>query len=132
MASRTISFDWTDSAAGAAWPVLVRVSGAARERAAIAYLDRHDQLCGARHFGGGHGHVDLSVRRIAIDALAFGAAAVVLAHNHPSGEAWPSRADREVTARLAHALRTLEVRLHDHWIAGARGGWWSFRAAGLL
>jgi DNA repair protein RadC len=108
------------------------VAGAAVEIAAFAYCDRTGRVLGLRHAESDCVDMaEIPVRRIAIDALAFDAAAVVMAHNHPSGEAWPSRADREVTRRIAVALGALGVRLHDHLIV-TRSTRWSFRAAGLL
>ncbi len=102
------------------------------EVAAFAYCDGAGEILGLRHARSmAVDLVELSVRRIAIDALVFDAAAMVMAHNHPSGDAWPSRADRETTRRIAMALGALGVRLHDHLVV-ARGIRWSFRAAGLL
>jgi DNA repair protein RadC len=108
------------------------VAGEQVEVAAFAYCDRAGRVLGMRHARGVAADVvDLPVRRVAIDALSLDAAVVVMAHNHPRGEAWPSRADRDATRRLADALRTFGVRLHEHLVVGA-GGAWSFRAAGLL
>lgn len=108
------------------------VAGERVEVAAFAYCDGEGQVLGLRHARGGTADaVDLPVRRVAIDALSLDAAVVVMAHNHPRGEAWPSRADRDATRRLADALRALDVRLHEHLVVGADGAW-SFRAAGLL
>lgn len=108
------------------------IAGEQAEVAAFAYCDGAGRVLGLRHVRScAMDAVDLPIRRIAIDALALDAAAVVMAHNHPSGEAWPSRADRDATRRLADALRALGVRLHEHLVVGA-GGAWSFRAAGLL
>lgn len=108
------------------------VAGEQVEVAAFAYCDRAGRVLGLRHArGAAVDAVDLPVRRVAIDALSLDAVVVVMAHNHPRGEAWPSRADREATRRLADALRTFGVRLHEHLVVGA-GGAWSFRAAGLL
>lgn len=108
------------------------VAGERIEVAAFAYCDHAGRILGLRHARSGTADtVELPVRRVAIDALSLNAAAVVMAHNHPRGEAWPSRADRDATRRLADALRGLGVRLHEHLVVGA-GGAWSFRAAGLL
>jgi len=107
------------------------VAGEQIEVAAFAYCDRAGRVLGLRHARGAADAIDLPVRRVAIDALSLDAAVVVMAHNHPHGEAWPSRADRDATRRLADALRTFGVRLHEHLVVGA-GGAWSFRAAGLL
>ncbi|MEG3181110.1 JAB domain-containing protein [Sphingomonas sp. LT1P40] len=109
------------------------VTGQRAEVAAFAWCDRAGRVLGLRHARSGLADaVDVPVRRIAIDALAFDAVAVVMAHNHPSGDAWPSRADRATTRRIAEAMQALGVRLHDHVIVGSNGARWSFRAAGLL
>jgi DNA repair protein RadC len=108
------------------------VAGERVEVAAFAYCDGEGRMLGIRHARGEAADVvDLPVRRVAIDALSLDAAVVVMAHNHPRGDALPSRADREATRRLADALRALGVRLHEHLVVG-RDEAWSFRAAGLL
>ena len=58
-------------------------------------------------------------------------AAVVLAHNHPSGDPTPSQADIEMTRQVAAAAKPLGVQVHDHLIIGRQGNS-SFRALGLL
>lgn len=109
------------------------VAGERVEVAAFAYCDGAGRVLGLRHARGSEADaIGLSVRRVAIDALSLEAAVVVMAHNHPRGEAWPSRADRDATRRLAEALRALDVRLHEHLVVGQGGGAWSFRDAGLL
>jgi DNA repair protein RadC len=50
--------------------------------------------------------------------LDLGACAVILVHNHPSGDPTPSKGDVEMTRQLAAALRTIDVILHDHVIVG--------------
>lgn len=64
-------------------------------------------------------------------ALALEAAAVILAHNHPSGVAEPSAADRRITERLQSALALVDIRVLDHIIVG-RGCAFSFAEDGLL
>ncbi len=64
-------------------------------------------------------------------ALAFGAAAVIFAHNHPSGVAEPSQADELITRRLVEALALVDVRVLDHFIIGLNGTC-SFAERGLL
>ncbi|QMW23480.1 JAB domain-containing protein [Sandaracinobacteroides saxicola] len=68
---------------------------------------------------------------VARRALELGASAVVLVHNHPSGDPEPSRQDQIVTQRMAAALATLDIDLYDHLVI-APGGHVSFRARGLL
>jgi DNA repair protein RadC len=64
-------------------------------------------------------------------AIALGAAAIVVAHNHPSGDASPSAEDHAVTRQLVAAGRILDLPVHDHIIVGA-GCYTSFAEAGLL
>jgi len=70
-------------------------------------------------------------REVAIRALQYGAAAVIFAHNHPSGVAEPSSADRRITERLCSALALLDIRVLDHIIVGS-GREYSFAEEGLL
>lgn len=102
------------------------------EMVAFAYLDPERRLLGLRHGQSGRADVaEVPVRLVVADALAFDAASVVMAHNHPGGDPTPSEADRAVTRRLARALDAIEVRLMDHLVL-AVGGTASFRAMGLL
>ncbi len=70
-------------------------------------------------------------REVAVRALQYRAAAVIFAHNHPSGVAEPSGADRRITERLVEALALLDIRVLDHIIVG-RGREFSFAEEGLL
>jgi len=70
-------------------------------------------------------------REVAVRALQAGAAAVIFAHNHPSGVAEPSAADRRITQRLCSALGLLDIRVLDHIIVGS-GREYSFAEEGLL
>lgn len=70
-------------------------------------------------------------REVAVRALQYGAAAVIFAHNHPSGVAEPSSADRRITERLCAALALLDIRVLDHIIVGS-GQEYSFAEQGLL
>lgn len=70
-------------------------------------------------------------REIMRRALEVGATALILAHNHPSGDPGPSSDDIRVTKLVGAAAAALDIRLHDHVIL-ARSGWLSFSAAGLL
>ncbi len=70
-------------------------------------------------------------REVAVRALQYNAAAVIFAHNHPSGVAEPSAADRRITERLCSALGLLDIRVLDHIIVG-RGREYSFAEQGLL
>jgi DNA repair protein RadC len=70
-------------------------------------------------------------REVFREAIAERAAAVILVHNHPSGDPSPSADDRKVTEQLAAAGRVLDIPVHDHVIIG-RGRYTSFAEAGLL
>ena len=70
-------------------------------------------------------------REIIRKAFDVGAAAVILVHNHPSGDPEPSKADIDITRRIAEAGRLLGIVVHDHIIIGTNGHT-SLRAKGLL
>lgn len=70
-------------------------------------------------------------REVFREAIAERAAAVILVHNHPSGDPTPSAEDRLVTQQLVAAGRLLDIPVHDHIIVG-RGRYMSFAEAGLL
>ena len=76
-------------------------------------------------------HTPVYPREIMKRALELGASAVILVHNHPSGDPTPSRADIEITKEVARAAQALGVQLHDHLIVG-RSGHTSFKSQGLL
>jgi DNA repair protein RadC len=71
------------------------------------------------------------VREVIRRALDLGSAAIILVHNHPSGDPSPSRADIEITRTIASAGKPLGIALHDHLIVGI-GGHVSLRAQGLI
>jgi len=64
-------------------------------------------------------------------ALELSASAVILVHNHPSGDPTPSRADIEMTRQIIDAAQVFNIQVHDHVIVG-REGTQSFRALGLM
>jgi len=70
-------------------------------------------------------------REVAVRALQYRAGALIFAHNHPSGVAQPSAADRRITERLSSALALLDIRVLDHLIVG-RGTTYSFAENGIL
>ena len=81
-----------------------------------------------------HGTIDgasVYPREVVKTALAVNAAAVIFAHNHPSGLAQPSEADRAITSRLRSALNVVDIRVLDHFIVGADEVY-SFAEHGLL
>jgi DNA repair protein RadC len=83
----------------------------------VLFLDNQHRLIEASEmFRGTIDGASVHPREVVKDSLMNGAAAVVLAHNHPSGVAEPSRADELVTLRLKDALALIEVRVLDHLI----------------
>lgn len=96
------------------------------------YLDnRHRVLRFAEMFRGTIDGTSVYPREVVKEALAINAAAVILAHNHPSGVAEPSQADERITKRLKSALELVDIRLLDHLIIGD-GSSTSLATRGLL
>ncbi len=96
------------------------------------YLDnRHRILAFVELFRGTIDGTSVYPREVVKEALAVNAAAVILAHNHPSGVAEPSQADERITRRLRSALELVDIRLLDHLIIGA-GRATSMASRGLL
>lgn len=75
--------------------------------------------------------VNISPRELVRRALDVGAAGMILAHNHPSGDPTPSGSDVTITRDIFHAARLFDIRLLDHIVVG-RLGCYSFRANGHL
>ena len=76
-------------------------------------------------------HTPVYPRQVCIRALEVGAAALVIVHDHPSGDPTPSRADVEMTNRVRDALKLIDVDLHDHVVVTPTAAF-SFREKGLL
>ena len=86
---------------------------------ACLFLDnRHRVIAFEELFQGTINGASVHPREVVKKALAHNAAAVILAHNHPSGVAEPSRADRHITQQLTQALGLVEVRVLDHLVVG--------------
>lgn len=102
------------------------------EEVRLLYLDRKNRLIADERQGRGTvDHTPLYPREVVKRALELGASALIVVHNHPSGDPTPSQADIAMTRQLAEAAAALGLVLHDHLIV-ARGGHTSFRSAGLL
>ena len=85
----------------------------------VLFLDRKNRLIEDREMGRGTvDHCPAYVREIARAALDLDASAVILTHNHPSGDPAPSQADIIVTQRVVAALALFEIVTHDHVITG--------------
>ncbi len=120
-----------DSAAGAR--LFDRIAWSAdREAVAVALLDTQLRPIRTELLGEGWGTATpLFTRRLLALVLASEARALLLAHNHPSGDPEPSSADRRATAALAGLLRAIDVVLMDHLIV-TPGGSVSMRDRGLV
>ena len=91
----------------------------AREVFTCLFLDtRHRVIAAEDLFQGSIDGASVYPRVVAERALRLGAAAVIVAHNHPSGVSEPSLADQAITRRLKDALLLLEIRLLDHFVIG--------------
>jgi DNA repair protein RadC len=117
---------------GAAGELFAPLAEEECEVAAFVYLGADQRVLGMRETrSDARDTFDLPIRDVVADALRFDARGVVMAHNHPSGDATPSNADREATRLLARALDPLGVRLLDHLVITRRGVT-SFRTLGWL
>lgn len=94
-----------------------------REEFRVLYLDNQNQLIAHETlFTGTINRTEVHPREVVKRALHFNAAAVILAHNHPSGETTPSQADKTLTQRLVQVLQLVDIRVPDHLITGQRSG----------
>ena len=99
---------------------------------AALFLDnRHRVLAFEELFRGTIDGASVHPREVVRRALHYNAAALILAHNHPSGVSEPSNADRQITERLQAALALIDVRILDHIVVGT-GEFTSFAERGLL
>ena len=109
---------FTSTAAVRDW-LRLKMTGLEREGFMVLYLDNQHRLLECETlFSGTINSTEVHPREVVKSALRHNAAAVLLAHNHPSGEAEPSLADRQTTDRLLKALSLVEVRVLDHCIVG--------------
>jgi DNA repair protein RadC len=102
------------------------------ERFRVLYLDRKNVLIADEAQGAGTvDHVPVYPREVMKRALELGASALILVHNHPSGDPTPSQADIDMTAQIEAAGHVLGVTLHDHIVVG-KSREVSLRGAGYL
>lgn len=110
----------------------LNLAGENHEVFAVLFLDsRHRVLAFEQLFHGSINNVNVYPRRVLQRVLEHNSAAVILVHNHPSGDTTPSREDIHVTATLKNILTVIDVRLLDHFIVGC-GDPYSFSEAGQL
>ncbi|MBL8398063.1 MAG: DNA repair protein RadC [Candidatus Accumulibacter sp.] len=111
----------------------LHLAGLAHEVFFALWLDAQHRLLAAEElFRGTLTQTSVYPREVVKRALAHNAAAVVLAHNHPSGVAEPSRADESLTHELKQVLALVDVRVLDHFIVAGQSPPLSFAERGLL
>lgn len=124
---------FTSTRAAREWLIL-NMAGLEREEFRVLYLNNQNQLiAGETLFTGTINRTEVHPREVIKRALYHNAAAVVLAHNHPSGEVTPSKADRLITERLVQALGLVDIRVQEgnrlHYLADRAGIRGRFRDA---
>ena len=111
----------------ASWTAMVKYCCAAmahepREQFRIIFLDKRNQVIADEiQAEGTIDHTPVYVREVVRRSLDVGATAIILAHNHPSGDPTPSRADIEMTKEIMEALGKIGIQVHDHIIVGRDG-----------
>jgi DNA repair protein RadC len=99
-----------------------RLANLGHEVFSCLFLDtRHRLICSEPLFRGTIDGASVYPREIVKQALGCDAAAVILGHNHPSGDCEPSEADRSITLRIAKALALVDIRLLDHLVVSREG-----------
>lgn len=121
----------------ASWSAVVDYCKAAmaferREQFRILFLDKKNKLIADEvQQSGTVDHTPVYPREVVRRALELSATAIILVHNHPSGDPTPSRADVEMTHRIIEAAAPLDITIHDHIIIG-RGGHASLKGLSLI
>ena len=124
-------------AALSSWPALLDYCTAAMARSdteefRVLFLDRKNCLIADEVQNRGTvDHTPVYPREIVKRALEMAASAIILVHNHPSGDPTPSKADIAMTREIVAAAKALSIAVHDHLVVG-RGGHASFKSLGLL
>ena len=96
-----------------------RLRDKTREAFYVLFLDnQHRVIKGEVLFEGTIDSASVYPREVVKRALDHNAAALILAHNHPSGAAEPSQADRRITRRIGDALALVDIRVLDHFVVG--------------
>ena len=110
----------------------VLLSAQPREQVWVLFLDKKNQLIISEKISEGTvDHAPVYPREIVRRALELDCSAMILVHNHPSGDPSPSRADIDMTAQVVAAAKALTIMVHDHMIVG-RNQVVSLKALGLI
>ncbi len=103
-----------------------------REQFRVLFLDKRNQLIADEVLNRGTvDHAPVYPREVVRRALELSASALILVHNHPSGDPTPSQADVAMTREIVEAARVLKIAVHDHLVVG-RDGTASFKSLGLI
>lgn len=103
-----------------------------REQFRVLFLDRRNQLIRDEMMNRGTvDHAPVYPREVMRRALELDASALILVHNHPSGDPSPSAADIKMTKQVKDAAKVLSIVVHDHVVVGSQGVF-SFRSKGLI
>ena len=109
---------FTSTQAARDW-LKLKMAGLEREEFMVLYLNQQNRVIAHETlFAGSISSTEVHPREVVKRALYFNAAAVILAHNHPSGDTTPSQADKTITQRLVQALQLVDIRVPDHLIVG--------------
>ncbi|WP_238941511.1 DNA repair protein RadC [Jannaschia sp. Os4] len=128
IADKTLLSSWDDLVGYCRTAMAFRQTEAFR----VLFLDRKNALLGDEELAQGTvGHVPVYPREVARRALELNASAIILVHNHPSGDPTPSTEDVEMTEAIVRACGALEIVVHDHIVIGAQGEA-SLRSLGLM
>jgi len=104
----------------------------AREQVRVLFLDKKNCLIADEVMNQGTvDHAPVYPREVVRRALELSASAVILVHNHPSGDPAPSGADIDMTKQVVEAARALRIAVHDHLVVG-RDGVASLKSLGLM
>jgi DNA repair protein RadC len=126
-ALRILKSEITNRVALSSWNEVLAYLKAAQgfehiEQFRILFLDKRNQLIADEVQGKGTvDHTPVYVREVVKRALEHSATAIILVHNHPSGDPTPSRADIDMTKMIVEAARPLGITVHDHVIVGRNG-----------
>jgi len=103
-----------------------------REQFRVLFLDKRNHLIADEvQQRGTIDHTPVYPREVVRRAIELGATAIVIVHNHPSGDPTPSRADIDMTKMVTAACQVLGIAMHDHVVI-AKDGYASFKALGLM
>lgn len=137
VAQRMLKSELTGKPVLSSWKALIdychtAMAHEAREQFRLLFLDKRNALIADEVQGFGTvDHTPVYPREVVKRALELSATAVILVHNHPSGDPTPSRADIEMTKTIIDTAKPLGITVHDHIIIG-KNGHVSFRALRLI